>query len=90
MCTTLLLLGTLVMMLRRRFFNKVEPYVLSRPLPVPLGPWGCRWEREGCHLMSQLSQGREKQDWKQGRHLPACVPWALPVLPVAAAKLKTH
>ncbi|XP_009693450.1 PREDICTED: progressive rod-cone degeneration protein, partial [Cariama cristata] len=25
MCTTLLLLGTLVMMLRRRFFNKVEP-----------------------------------------------------------------
>uniref|UniRef100_A0A663EJ53 Uncharacterized protein n=1 Tax=Aquila chrysaetos chrysaetos TaxID=223781 RepID=A0A663EJ53_AQUCH len=26
MCTTVLLLGTLVMMLRRRFFNKVEPY----------------------------------------------------------------
>ncbi|XP_010081298.1 PREDICTED: progressive rod-cone degeneration protein-like, partial [Pterocles gutturalis] len=25
MCTTILLLGTLVMMLRRRFFNKVEP-----------------------------------------------------------------
>uniref|UniRef100_A0A8C3JVY6 Uncharacterized protein n=1 Tax=Calidris pygmaea TaxID=425635 RepID=A0A8C3JVY6_9CHAR len=40
MCTTVLLLGTLVMMLRRRFFNKVEPYVLSHPLPVPSGPWG--------------------------------------------------
>ncbi|XP_009474909.1 PREDICTED: progressive rod-cone degeneration protein-like [Nipponia nippon] len=40
MCTTLLLLGTLVMMLRRRFFNKVEPYVLSCPLPVPSGPRG--------------------------------------------------
>lgn len=35
MCTTLLLLGTLVMMLRRRFFNKVEPYVLSCPLGAP-------------------------------------------------------
>lgn len=45
MCTTILLLGTLVMMLRRRFFNKVEPYVLSCPLPVPSGPWG--WGREG-------------------------------------------
>uniref|UniRef100_A0A493TSZ7 Uncharacterized protein n=1 Tax=Anas platyrhynchos platyrhynchos TaxID=8840 RepID=A0A493TSZ7_ANAPP len=31
MCTTALLIGTLVVMLRRRFFNKVEPYVL--PLP---------------------------------------------------------
>uniref|UniRef100_A0A803Y5T2 Uncharacterized protein n=1 Tax=Meleagris gallopavo TaxID=9103 RepID=A0A803Y5T2_MELGA len=28
MCTTALLLGTLVVMLRRRFSNKVEPYVL--------------------------------------------------------------
>lgn len=36
MCTTALLLGTLVMMLRRHFFNKVEPYVLS--CPVPGGP----------------------------------------------------
>lgn len=35
MCTTVLLIGTLVVMLRRRFFNKVEPYVLS--LPRPLG-----------------------------------------------------
>ncbi|XP_009327183.1 PREDICTED: progressive rod-cone degeneration protein-like [Pygoscelis adeliae] len=43
MCTTVLLLGTLVMMLRRRFFNKVEPYVLSpsRPLGAPgLGTGG--------------------------------------------------
>ncbi|XP_009880715.1 PREDICTED: progressive rod-cone degeneration protein [Charadrius vociferus] len=30
MCTTILLLGTLVMMLRRRFFNKVEPSEESR------------------------------------------------------------
>lgn len=44
MCTTVLLLGTLVMMLRRRFFNKVEPYVLSRPLPVPSGPRGSEGE----------------------------------------------
>lgn len=47
MCTTVLLLGTLVMMLRRRFFNKVEPYVLSHPLPVPSGPWGRGQEGEG-------------------------------------------
>lgn len=43
MCTTLLLLGTLVVMLRRHFFNKVEPYV--RPLLSPaLGPW--EWGRQ--------------------------------------------
>uniref|UniRef100_A0A8C2UCA1 Uncharacterized protein n=1 Tax=Coturnix japonica TaxID=93934 RepID=A0A8C2UCA1_COTJA len=40
MCTTALLLGTLVVMLRRRFSNKVEPYVL--PSPGLRGPrvWG--------------------------------------------------
>lgn len=46
MCTTALLIGTLVVMLRRRFFNKVEPYVL--PLPRLLGDphkiWGRRTE----------------------------------------------
>uniref|UniRef100_A0A8C4VCJ3 Uncharacterized protein n=1 Tax=Falco tinnunculus TaxID=100819 RepID=A0A8C4VCJ3_FALTI len=53
MCTTVLLLGTLVMILRRHFFNKVEPYVLSCPLcmssPVPfLSPRGPgAGEREG-------------------------------------------
>lgn len=40
MCTTALLLGTLVVMLRRRFSNKVEPYVLLCPgLGGPHG-WG--------------------------------------------------
>lgn len=33
MCTTILILGPLVLLLRRRFCNKVEPYVSS---PVPL------------------------------------------------------
>lgn len=46
MCTTALLISTLVVMLRRRFFNKVEPYVL--PLPRLLGDppkiWGRRTE----------------------------------------------
>lgn len=37
MCTTALLIGTLVVMLRRRFSNKVEPYVLP-PSPAPRGP----------------------------------------------------
>lgn len=32
MCTTILILGPLVLLLRRRFCNKVEPYVLSCPL----------------------------------------------------------
>lgn len=37
MCTTALLLGTLVVMLRRRFSNKVEPYVLlCHGLRVPV------------------------------------------------------
>ena len=47
MCTTVLLLGTLVMMLRRRFFNKVEPYVLCHPLPVPSVPRGGGRDGEG-------------------------------------------
>lgn len=46
--------------------------------------------RSNWHLMSQLSQGREKQDSKQGRHLLACVLPALPVLPAAPAKLRSH
>lgn len=37
MCTTILILGPLVLLLRRRFCNKVEPYVLSCPLPSPQG-----------------------------------------------------
>uniref|UniRef100_A0A8C0A0N6 Uncharacterized protein n=1 Tax=Anas zonorhyncha TaxID=75864 RepID=A0A8C0A0N6_9AVES len=37
MCTTALLIGTLVVMLRRRFFNKVEPYAARRSsLQAPL------------------------------------------------------
>uniref|UniRef100_A0A8B9FC66 Uncharacterized protein n=1 Tax=Amazona collaria TaxID=241587 RepID=A0A8B9FC66_9PSIT len=36
MCTTALLLGTLVMILRRRFSNRVEPYVPGEVL----GCWG--------------------------------------------------
>uniref|UniRef100_A0A8C5J711 Uncharacterized protein n=1 Tax=Junco hyemalis TaxID=40217 RepID=A0A8C5J711_JUNHY len=65
MCTTILILGPLVLMLRRRFCNKVEP---------------SNW-----HLMSRLSQGREKQTSKQGRHLLASVPPGFPVLPAALA-----
>lgn len=38
MCTTILILGPLVLLLRRRFCNKVEPYVLSCPLLSPQGP----------------------------------------------------
>lgn len=52
MCTTVLLLGTLVMMLRRRFFNKVEPYVLSRPLGalgLGTGGWGAPWGGGSCY-----------------------------------------
>uniref|UniRef100_A0A8C0BT69 Uncharacterized protein n=1 Tax=Buteo japonicus TaxID=224669 RepID=A0A8C0BT69_9AVES len=77
MCTTVLLLGTLVMMLRRRFFNKVEPYT-SESGEVKLA------------LNEPIKSGREKQDSKQGRHLLACMPPALPVLPAALAKLRTH
>ena len=40
--------------------------------------------------MSQLSQGREKEALKQGRHLLACVLLALPVLPAAPAELKAR
>lgn len=47
MCTTILILGPLVLLLRRRFFNKVEPYVLSCPPPVPSGLWGWGWKGEG-------------------------------------------
>lgn len=47
MCTTILILGPLVLLLRRRFCNKVEPYVLSCPLPVPSGLWGWGWKGEG-------------------------------------------
>lgn len=47
MCTTILILGPLVLLLRRRFCNKVEPYVLSCPPPHPSGPWGWGWEGEG-------------------------------------------
>uniref|UniRef100_A0A8B9N9I1 Uncharacterized protein n=1 Tax=Accipiter nisus TaxID=211598 RepID=A0A8B9N9I1_9AVES len=84
MCTTVLLLGTLVMMLRRRFFNKVEPYVLSRPLPTSESG------EVKLALNEPIKSGREKQDSKQGRHLLACMPPALPVLPAALAKLRTH
>uniref|UniRef100_A0A8C3QEP2 Uncharacterized protein n=1 Tax=Geospiza parvula TaxID=87175 RepID=A0A8C3QEP2_GEOPR len=72
MCTTILILGPLVLMLRRRFCNKVEPYVLSSG-------------RSNWHLMSRLSQGREKQASKQGRHLLASVPPGFPALPAALA-----
>uniref|UniRef100_A0A8C5U706 Secreted protein n=1 Tax=Malurus cyaneus samueli TaxID=2593467 RepID=A0A8C5U706_9PASS len=82
MCTTILILGPLVLMLRRRFCNKVEPYVLSCPTPVPLGS---NW-----HLTSRLSQGREKQGSKQGRHVLASVCPAVPELPAAAAELNIH
>uniref|UniRef100_A0A8B9Q5S2 Uncharacterized protein n=1 Tax=Apteryx owenii TaxID=8824 RepID=A0A8B9Q5S2_APTOW len=44
MCTTVLLIGTLIVMLRRRFFNKVEPYVLPLPFPSLWGPHGCGCE----------------------------------------------
>lgn len=46
MCTTILILGPLVLLLRRRFCNKVEPYVLSCPPPVPSGLWGWGWKGE--------------------------------------------
>uniref|UniRef100_A0A8B9CPR5 Uncharacterized protein n=1 Tax=Anser brachyrhynchus TaxID=132585 RepID=A0A8B9CPR5_9AVES len=81
MCTTVLLIGTLVVMLRRRFFNKVEPYVLSLPRPLgdPLGDWRhLKVGRSNWHLMSQLSRGKEKQDSRQGRHLLPCVPSSPP------------
>lgn len=46
--------------------------------------------RSNWHLMSRLSQGREKQGSEQGRHLLASLPSAVPVLPAAPAELNTH
>uniref|UniRef100_A0A672UJF8 Uncharacterized protein n=1 Tax=Strigops habroptila TaxID=2489341 RepID=A0A672UJF8_STRHB len=43
MCTTALLLGTLVMILRRRFSNRVEPYAVA----------GSRWEGTCCSPASR-------------------------------------
>uniref|UniRef100_A0A8V5G903 Uncharacterized protein n=1 Tax=Melopsittacus undulatus TaxID=13146 RepID=A0A8V5G903_MELUD len=55
MCTTALLLGTLVMILRRRFSNRVEPYVcfpngvVQHPAAHPAKQPGCL-----CVLMPEL------------------------------------
>uniref|UniRef100_A0A8C3PG87 Secreted protein n=1 Tax=Chrysemys picta bellii TaxID=8478 RepID=A0A8C3PG87_CHRPI len=39
MCTTLLVISTLAILLRRHFFNRVEPYVLPH-LSLPCGGEG--------------------------------------------------
>lgn len=59
----------------------------------PIYQWRLETSESGevkLALNEPIKSGREKQDSKQGRHLLACMPPALPVLPAALAKLRTH
>lgn len=72
MCTTILILGPLVLMLRRRFCNKVEPYVLSCPPPVPSGLWGWGWDGEGEPRAGGSHSSTHGDSW---RYLGSCWFW---------------